>query len=113
MYSQDDLERAWKMWNRKGCPKAASIWGVMYDNVMYNVNFKKFEQTSHARKDDGTLKPPKKKNAQSGALWSCMSGMRVGPTSEVLPRYPPDFAHTRGAAREAAQCVHVALSGRG
>ena len=60
MYSQDDLERAWKMWNRKGCPKAASIWGVMYNNVMYNVNFKKFNQTSHERNDDGTLKPSKR-----------------------------------------------------
>ena len=59
MYSQDDLERAWKEWNRKGCPKA-SIWGVMHNGVVYNVNFKKFNQTSHERNDDGTLKRSKK-----------------------------------------------------
>ena len=59
MYRQDVLDRAWKDWNKKGCPKAC-IWGVMHHGVIYNVNFKKFNQTAHERNDNGTLKPSRR-----------------------------------------------------
>ena len=59
MYRQDVLDQAWKDWNRKGCPNAC-IWGVKHHGVIYNVNFKKFNQTDHERNDNGTLKPSRR-----------------------------------------------------
>ena len=44
---------------QEGLPEGLHL-GVMHHGVMYNVNFKKFNQTSHERNDDGTLKPSKK-----------------------------------------------------
>ena len=34
--------------------------GVMHHGVIYNVNFKKFNQTAHERNDNGTLKPSRR-----------------------------------------------------
>ena len=57
-WRQAAIERTWRAWNRRGCPKNA-LCGVIYKGVIYNIDFKKFKQTSHERNDDGSMKPPR------------------------------------------------------
>ena len=58
-WQQQELEAAWKSWNRRGSPKN-EVFELEYKGVHYIYNFKKFQQFSEVWYDNGTVKAARK-----------------------------------------------------